>query len=178
MSSLYLKYTQFFPPKPTLTSENLPHQTGKVFIVTGGSSGLGLELAKLLYSAGGTGYILTRDEAKSNKVITDTKSSVTTPTPGTLKFIFLDLADLSTIPTAVSSFLAAESRLDILFNNAGVASAPLDFKTVQGLEPHVGVNCVGPFLLTQLLHSILASTAQNPPRAAFASSGRPPSSSR
>lgn len=161
MSWLYLIYTQFFPPKPPLTQSNLPSQHGKVFIVTGGSSGVGFELSRILYAAGGSVYMLTHNEARALKAIEDIKTSVAaakTSTPGVLKFIHLDLADLSTIPASVAAFRAAENRLDILYNNAGIASAPLDYKTAQGLEPHFGTNCVGPFLLTKLLYPVLTST--------------------
>ena len=163
----YSIYTQYFPPKPSLTGNNLPSQAGKVFIVTGGSSGVGLELSRILYLAGGTVYIMTRNETHAMKAIDDIKTSAAVsgskPAPGVLKFIHLDLADLSGIAASVAAFRAAETRLDVLFNNAGVASSPLDFKTAQGLEPHFGINCVGPFLLTKLLFPTLVSTARHAP---------------
>jgi NAD(P)-dependent dehydrogenase (short-subunit alcohol dehydrogenase family) len=59
---------------------------------------------------------------------------------GKLHFIPIDLADLTTISLAIGKFLAAESRLDVLFNNAGRANMPLNYKTIQGLEPHFGIN--------------------------------------
>ncbi|KAL9625194.1 MAG: hypothetical protein Q9160_000596 [Pyrenula sp. 1 TL-2023] len=161
-SSLRVIYTQFFPPKATITGSNLPNQKGRVFIVTGGNSGIGFELVKLLYAAEGKVYILTRNEAKSLDAIAKIEATEVA-TPGTVKYIYLDLADLSTIPTAVKTFLSAESRLDVLFNLAGIASAPLDYKTKQGLEPHFGVNCVAPFLLTKLLFPVLTSTAKASP---------------
>ena len=164
MSKIYQFYTQFFPPNPPLTGSQLPNQAGKVFIVTGGSSGIGFELAKILYNAGGTVYIMTRTESSALKAIEDIKASaVSTSNPGIIKFIHLNLADLSTIPASVAAFKAAETRLDVLFNNAGVG-LPVDQKTNQDLESHFGINCVGPFLLTKLLLPTLTSTAaQTPP---------------
>ena len=160
-------YTQYFPPKPSLTGTNLPSQAGKVFIVTGGNSGVGLELSRILYLAGGTVYIMTRNESYAMKAIDDIKTSATVSrsphAPGILKFIHLDLADLSGIAASAAAFRAAETRLDILFNNAGIASAPLGYKTAQGLEPHFGINCVGHFLLTKLLFPALVSTARHAP---------------
>ena len=165
MSKIYSLYTQFFPPKPTLTGSNLPSQAGKVFIVTGASSGVGFELARILYTAGGTVYIMTRTESDALKAIDAIKEStkLSTSTPGVIKFIRLDLADLSTIPASVAAFRSAEIRLDVLFNNAGVSNVPLEHKTTQGLEPQVGINCVGPFLLTKLLLPLLTSTAARAP---------------
>ena len=163
----YQIYTQFFPPKPLLTATNLSSQAGKVFVVTGGSSGVGLELSRILYTAGGTVYMMTRTEAHALKAIDDIKTSTAAlkskPNHGVLKFIHLDLADLSSIGASVAAFCAAETRLDVLFNNAGVASSPLDFKTAQGLEPHFGINCVGPFLFTNFLLPTLALTAKHAP---------------
>lgn len=110
---------------------------------------------------------MTRTEAHAMKAIDDIKISAAasrSPSkPGALRFIHLDLTDLSGIAASVAAFCAAETRLDVLFNNAGVASSPLDFKTAQGLEPHFGTNCVGPFILTKLLFPILASTAKHAP---------------
>ncbi|KAF7196804.1 Short-chain dehydrogenase/reductase sthC [Pseudocercospora fuligena] len=59
-------YSQFFPPPPTLTESNLPSQSGKVFIVTGGAAGVGYELSKILYHAGGKVYIAGRSEKNAN----------------------------------------------------------------------------------------------------------------
>lgn len=55
-------YTQLFPPKPTLTEDNVPSQRGKVFIVTGGNSGVGYELCKILYGTGATIYMASRSQ--------------------------------------------------------------------------------------------------------------------
>ena len=160
MSQIYVMYTQFFPPKALLTGSNLPPQAGKVFVVTGGSSGIGFELAKILYSAGGTVYLMTHHEGRALEAIRNIKASTAgVSSLGVLKYIHLDLADLSSIPASAAAFHAAETRLDVLFNNAGVASVPLERKTAQGLEPHFGINCLGPFFLTKLLLPTLISTA-------------------
>jgi NAD(P)-dependent dehydrogenase (short-subunit alcohol dehydrogenase family) len=160
-SYLWLLYTQFFPPKASLTESNLPDLTGRVFIVTGGNSGIGEELTRILYQAGGTVYILTRDEGKSNTVISNI-TSIKTSKSGTIKFIYVDFSDLTTVAPAVNKFLASESRLDVLFNNAGVGGVEASKRTVQGLEMHMGVNVVAPFLLTKLLYPLLTSTAKLP----------------
>jgi NAD(P)-dependent dehydrogenase (short-subunit alcohol dehydrogenase family) len=167
-------WKQFFPPAPTFTERDVPSLTGKVFIVTGGNSGVGLELVKILYAAGGTVYIASR----SLKLVTEAISEIQSIYPkstGTLKSLRLDLADLSTIGPCASSFLAQESRLDVLYNNAGVASCPGGSVTPHGHEKHMGTNCIGPFLLTKLLLPILTHTGASAPkgsvRVVFASSG-------
>ncbi|OOF91812.1 hypothetical protein ASPCADRAFT_176360 [Aspergillus carbonarius ITEM 5010] len=155
-------WPQIFPAKPTLTAASLPPQPGRVVIITGATSGLGLELARILYAAGATVYLGARNEAKAKDVIHTITTTATTPSPGQLIYLPLDLADLRTIQPFVSAFLASTPRLDLLFNNAGVACIPLSQPTAQGLEPHVGTNCAGPYLLTRLLTPILTTTAQDP----------------
>lgn len=112
-------YTQLFPPKPEFTEQNIPSLEGKVFIITGGNSGIGFEIAKILYSRGGTVYIAGRSLAKIDAAI-DTIKSAAQPKSGSLKSLLLDTSDLTTVSPCVSKFLAQESRLDVLFNNAGV----------------------------------------------------------
>ncbi|RAK99973.1 short-chain dehydrogenase [Aspergillus ibericus CBS 121593] len=153
---------QIFPAQPTLTAGNLPPQSGRVVIITGATSGLGLELARILYAAGATVYMGARNEAKANDVIHTIITTTTAPSPGKLISLPLDLSDLRTIQPFVTAFLAASPRLDLLFNNAGVACIPLNEPTAQGLEPHLGTNCAAPYLLTTLLAPILTTTAQNP----------------
>ena len=80
---------------------------------------------------------------------------------GELIFLHLDLADLSTIKSTVDEFLSQQSRLDVLFNNAGVMDPPAGSKTAQGYELQLGVNCIGTFMFTKLLTPILASTAKS-----------------
>ncbi|KAK9368737.1 hypothetical protein V1509DRAFT_59128 [Lipomyces kononenkoae] len=155
--------TQMFPPSPTFTDKDVPSLAGKVFIVTGGNSGVGLELVKILYAKGGTVYIAGRSPNKTAAEIEAIKS-IHTVTPGHLKSLPLDLGDLTTVPTCASTFLAQESRLDVLFNNAGIAHVPAGSVTVQGHEAHMGTNCLGHFLLTQLLLPVLLKTAKSSPK--------------
>ncbi|KAH8804767.1 putative steroid dehydrogenase [Xylogone sp. PMI_703] len=159
-------FSLFFPPKPSLTEANLPSQKGKVFIVTGGYSGIGYELSRILYQAGGKVYIAGRSEEKANAAIKKirslqpTSSSSATVT-GELVFLPLSLDDLATIKPAVTTFTANESRLDVLFNNAGVSNPPAGTLSPQGYDLQFATNVLGPYLLTQLLLPILRRTATN-----------------
>ena len=157
-------WSQFFPPPPTLTEVNLPRQNGKVFIVTGGYSGVGFELCTILYQAGGTVYLAGRSEAKASDAIAKIKALPNpTPTVGDIKFLPLSLEDLTTIKPAVEKFMTAESRLDVLFNNAGVSNPPRGSISHQGHDLQLATNCLGPQLFTQLLLPILKCTAENTP---------------
>ena len=66
-------YSLFVPPKPQFTEQNLKPQNGRVFLVTGGYSGIGFELSRMLYQAGGTVYIAGRSQEKGEKAIAELK---------------------------------------------------------------------------------------------------------
>jgi retinol dehydrogenase-12 len=75
-----------------------------------------------------------------------------------LEFLYIDLADLTTIKPAVTQFLSEESRLDVLVNNAAIMYPPDGSKSIQGYDLQTATNVYGPFLLSILLHPILAQT--------------------
>ncbi|TVY14192.1 putative oxidoreductase [Lachnellula arida] len=154
----------FFIPAAPLTEKNCPTQTGRVFLVTGGYAGVGFELCKILYAHNATVWIAGRSESKAQKAI----SSIRKASPnsnGHLDFLYLDLSDLSTVKPAVHSFTAQQQRLDVLVNNAGVMYPPEGSTDAQGNELQVGTNCLGPYLLYQLLLPLLTKTASSSPTA-------------
>ncbi|KAK4156104.1 hypothetical protein C8A00DRAFT_41374 [Chaetomidium leptoderma] len=176
MSSISAIWTQFFPPAngAPITEANLTSQAGKVFIVTGGSSGLGYELSRILYGAGAKVYLLTRSKEHADDAISRMQSfyeasdgAPNSKPRGSLHFIFMDLVDLATVKAAAQEFLGRETgpgaRLDALFNNAGTGALKKAPKTRQGHEYHFGTNSLGGFLLARLLTPILTSTAQKAP---------------
>lgn len=106
-------WSQFFPLSPTLTEQNLPDQKGKVFIITGGASGIGFKLTTILFQGGGKVYITGRSKAKVRQSIEQIKAS-THDAQGQLEYLFLELDDLNTIKAAVQAFQAKEAKLDVL----------------------------------------------------------------
>ncbi|KAI1364048.1 hypothetical protein F5Y08DRAFT_307737 [Xylaria arbuscula] len=155
-------FSQFFfiPPAP-LTEANCPDQTGRVFLVTGGYSGLGFELSKILYQHNAVVWIAGRSSSKAEKAIADIRA-VAPGSKGQLKYLHIDLSDLTSIKPAVESFVAQETRIDVLVNNAGVMYPPQGSKDAQGNDLQIGTNCLGPYLLYRLLQPLLAKTASNP----------------
>jgi retinol dehydrogenase-12 len=101
-----------------------------VFIVTGGSAGVGYELSKLLYSKNATVYLATRDAAKAEKRINEVKA-LFPESEGKLEFHLLDLGDLAAVKQSADAFLAKEIRLDVLWLNAGVMAPPPGMTTAQ-----------------------------------------------
>ncbi|RYP47177.1 hypothetical protein DL768_006727 [Monosporascus sp. mg162] len=157
------KWTQMYPPKPTYTEENVPDLSDKVCIVTGASSGVGQETARILYSKNAKVYIAARSKARASEAIAAIREAWPKST-GSLIYLPLDLADLTAVRAAAEQFLSLETKLHALFNNAAIqALSDADgskTKTAQGHEVHLGVNVLGPYLFTRLLTPVLASTAR------------------
>ncbi|KAJ5677027.1 uncharacterized protein N7477_002660 [Penicillium maclennaniae] len=138
--------TQYWPPPPTFTEKDVPSQEGRVFIVTGGNQGVGYELIKMLYPTGAVIYMASRSEERAKQAI---KDIVSTDPSGSarLRFLHLDLDDLNVVRRAAKTFSEHESRLDIIWNNAGIGAVKVGSKTKQGIEAHMG----RPHHLDQLL---------------------------
>lgn len=169
------------PYKAPLTEENLPDQSGKVcshcpipnmsrhanttkvFIVTGGNSGVGKELAKILYQHNAHVWIATRSQGRTEEAIAEIQGLYPNST-GQLFFLKLELDDLSTIKASAQQFLSQEPRLDVIWNNAGVMIPPQGSKTVQGYELQQGTNALGHFLFVRFLTPLLIETARSAPR--------------
>lgn len=128
-------------------------------MITGAASGLGLELSTLLYSRNATIHLAARSEPSASAAISNIRAAHPAST-GKLHFFPLDLCDLSNVSSAAKLFLERESRLDVLFLNAGVMIPPGEQKTKQGYELQLGVNCLGHFLFTKLLLPSLVRTKQ------------------
>ncbi|KAF7526033.1 hypothetical protein G7054_g10894 [Neopestalotiopsis clavispora] len=154
----------FFIPAAPITEKNCPDQKGRVFLVTGGYAGVGFELCKILYAHNATVWIAGRSESKAQKAISSIKD-LSPGSNGTVHFLNLDLSDFSTIKPAVESFLAQEQRLDVLVNNAGVMYPPDGSLDAQGNDLQMGTNCLGHYLLYQLLEPLLSKTAASSPTA-------------
>ncbi|KAI7255675.1 hypothetical protein KC343_g1084 [Hortaea werneckii] len=152
--------SQIFPPTPTFTEKSLDDLGGRVYIITGATSGVGLELAKLLYAANGTVYVCGRSQASTDAAICIIRNSAPeATTQGRLNPLIFDLADLSTVRSAARLFLRQEQRLDVLFLNAGIMTPPPGSQTNNGHDLELGSHCLAPFLLCKLLQPVLEATA-------------------
>jgi NAD(P)-dependent dehydrogenase (short-subunit alcohol dehydrogenase family) len=121
------------------TSADLPDLSGRTAVVTGASSGLGLETSRALAGAGARVVLAVRDVEKGELVAGDIN--------GSTEIRALDLADLASIRAFAEGW---RGPLDVLINNAGIMAVP-EARTVDGFELQIGTNHLGPFLLTNLL---------------------------
>ncbi|KAF9793785.1 hypothetical protein SFRURICE_013197 [Spodoptera frugiperda] len=129
---------------------------GKTIIVTGGTAGMGLEMAVDFANRGAKVIIACpfEDEGKNarNLIIQQTENQ-------NIVFKLLNLASLKSVRQFAADILRSEDRLDVLINNAGVG-APRDKLTQDGLNFIMQVNYYGAFLLTLLLLPLLIKTGK------------------
>jgi NAD(P)-dependent dehydrogenase (short-subunit alcohol dehydrogenase family) len=117
----------------------------------------------MLYQQNAKIYVAARSESKTMEVIREIQRAHPT-SAGELVFLRLQLDDLTTVKQSAQEFLAKETRLHVLWNNAGVFVPPQGSKTVQGYELQIGTNNLGHFLFTHFLRPVLAETAKTAPK--------------
>jgi NAD(P)-dependent dehydrogenase (short-subunit alcohol dehydrogenase family) len=121
------------------TEAAVPDLTGRIAVVTGASSGLGLENARMLARRGAHVILATRDPDRTAFAT----ERIQRAAPGaSLEHLPLDLADLVSVRGAAEALLAQHPRIDILIANAGVMGTPA-MTTVDGFELQMGVNHLG-----------------------------------
>jgi NAD(P)-dependent dehydrogenase (short-subunit alcohol dehydrogenase family) len=126
--------------------------SGRVALVTGANSGLGVETARCLAAAGAEVVLLGRDPAK----LAEAEAQLREQVPAAkLVCHTLDLADLEAVRASAEALLARYPAIDLLINNAGVMATPL-LRTAQDFEMQFGTNHLGHFLFTCLLAPALA----------------------
>jgi NAD(P)-dependent dehydrogenase (short-subunit alcohol dehydrogenase family) len=129
------------------TAADIPDQSGRVAIVTGANSGLGLATARELTRAGATVVLACRSTAKAEQAA----ASIRTAVPrAALEVEALDLASLGSVHEFAQRRAGSGGALDLLINNAGIMAAPRRV-TVDGFESQFGTNHLGHFALTGLL---------------------------
>ena len=121
--------------------------TGRRYVITGASSGLGEESARALAAKGARVTLLARDPAKAAAAA----DRITAAVPGAaIETGIVDLASFESIRSFAAGYLADHQAIDVLINNAGVMACPQQ-ETANGFELQFGTNHLGHFLLTALL---------------------------
>ncbi len=118
--------------------------SGRIAIVTGGYSGIGLETARVLRSAGAQVIVPARDRERAVRALQGLDVEVAA----------MDLLDPASVDAFAESFLATHGVLHILVNSAGIAGAPLR-RDSRGFESHMATNHLGHFQLTARLFPAL-----------------------
>lgn len=128
---------------------------GKTAVVTGASSGLGVETARVLAAAGATVMLVARDGDKLEAVAQSLREG---NPEAQFDTALLDLADLDSVRAGCTDILQRCPKIHLLINNAGVMACPLA-RTAQGFEMQFGTNHLGHFLFTCLLLPALLAAA-------------------
>ncbi|WP_073483198.1 oxidoreductase [Streptoalloteichus hindustanus] len=134
------------------TAAQIPDQHGRVFVVTGANSGLGLETTRALARRGGHVILAVRDERRGRQAV----AQITAQQPGAnLEVRRVDMSDLNSVRAFADRLRADLPRVDVLVNNAGVLAPPRTLSP-QGHELQFACNHLGHFALTGLLLDLLA----------------------
>ncbi|KAL3944914.1 MAG: hypothetical protein SGBAC_001005 [Bacillariaceae sp.] len=132
---------------------------GKVVLITGASTGLGLESAKRLAAAGATIVLTSRSQAKGEKAVASVEEYVRELQGSTPKVssLVLDLDDLQSVKSFPNSYKALGlGDISVLLNNAGVMAIPERQLTKDGYERTFQSNHLGHFVLTAGLFPYLS----------------------
>lgn len=136
--------------------DDIPQQAGRLALITGANNGIGYEAARALAAKGARVILAVRDEQKGQAAAA--RISAEHP-QATLEVMRLDLASLASVRAFAEQFLAGNSGLHMLINNAGVMAVPYQ-RTADGFEMQFGTNHLGHFALTGLLlPALLAAPA-------------------
>jgi NAD(P)-dependent dehydrogenase (short-subunit alcohol dehydrogenase family) len=131
------------------------HLKGKVVLITGATSGLGIETAKELAKMGTTIVFTTRDDQKG----IETKNEIIKYSGNSdVHDIFCDLASLDSIRKCCAEYKAKYHRLDVLINNAAIWDYTRR-ESKDGIENIFATNLLGPFLMTHLLLDLIKKSS-------------------
>lgn len=136
------------------TDADLPDLSGRTYVVTGATSGLGLETAAALAAHSAQVVLTGRDSDRLARSVDTAARTATGPDPvGQM----LDLADLGSVRAAADQLVEEHPVIHVLINNAGVMAPPRG-ETKDGFETQIGTNHLGHFALTGLLLPALPVT--------------------
>lgn len=133
---------------------DVPDLSGKVVLITGANSGLGLETAKMVAGKGARVIMACRNAQKAQ----DAASLIRDEAPNAaLDIRQIDLSDLESVNAFADGVLASESKIDLLINNAGVFASRKS-ETAQGNELQFGTNHLGHFVMNAKLLPLVEAT--------------------
>lgn len=139
-------------PRPDWSLADMPPQDGKVFLVTGGTSGMGYEDAKALAGAGALVVIAARNPGRGAVAIDRIRQA---HPDAQVRFEAVDLADLASVRALAERLEASLPRLDGLINNAAIMAPPERGVSADGFETQLATNYIGHFALTAQLLPLL-----------------------
>ncbi|KAI0420596.1 hypothetical protein F5X98DRAFT_331335 [Xylaria grammica] len=140
----------------TFHPDTLPDLKGRVFIVTGGNSGIGYHTVAYLAEHGAHVYMCARSPEKGAAAIANIKK---THPSANIDLLQMDLTDLASVVAAAKQFLTLETALHGLINNAGIMATPFEM-TKDGHEAQWQTNYLAHWVLTEHLLPLMLQTAK------------------
>jgi NAD(P)-dependent dehydrogenase (short-subunit alcohol dehydrogenase family) len=128
--------------------------SGKRFLVTGVSAGLGVETARVLAAHGAQVVGAARDLNKAKAATEEVRAQA--KNGGGLELVELDLASLASVRACADGLMADGRPFDVIIANAGVMACPKSY-TTDGFETQFGTNHLGHFVLVNRIASLLKS---------------------
>jgi WW domain-containing oxidoreductase len=130
---------------------------GKVVLITGANSGIGLECTRVFLNAGAHVIAACRNPQQAHPVFEPMAKQA--PASAKLEVLALDLNSLKSVRKFAATFLEMKLPLHLLINNAGIMAIPERTLTEEKLEAQFGVNHVAHHLLTTLLLDVIKKSA-------------------
>ena len=141
----------------TVIKRNGPHSLkGKTALVTGASSGIGVETVRALASAGARVFVLVRQVEKTKQIMDGIAAEF--PENGGLEIVKCELDSLESVNNAANEVLKRTKQLNILINNAGIMNTPFEL-TKDGFESQLAVCHIAHFLLFRKLQPLLIASS-------------------
>jgi NAD(P)-dependent dehydrogenase (short-subunit alcohol dehydrogenase family) len=126
---------------------------GKVIVITGVSSGIGIETVRALSVTGATLYLTARNLVKAKDALAGFFE------PDRMELVEMDQGSLHSVRSAAQAILSKTQKVNILINNAGIMAVPELQYTKDGFELQFGTNYLSHFLFFQLLKPALLAAS-------------------
>ncbi|WVQ73321.1 hypothetical protein IAR50_002889 [Cryptococcus sp. DSM 104548] len=171
--------------RPKWSVDQIPDQSGKVVLITGGNSGTGYASALALYNAGASVTIACRSLSRAQEAVEDikkngdrglwgvrynTRTAAEESKLGSIDILILDLADLASVEQAAEDYKSRVQKLDQLYLNAGIMAIPEGQWTKQNYTLQFGSMVLGHQRFATHLLPILLSPRPEPARVIVLSS--------
>ncbi len=132
------------------TPDRIGDIAGKTYVITGANSGVGFQATRTLLGKGAAVVMLNRNPEKSDAALTELRQEFGADAP--VSCIRMDLAELDSVREAAAAVIEQTTSIDALICNAAISQTATRKLTVDGFESQLGVNHMGHFVLSGLLH--------------------------
>jgi NAD(P)-dependent dehydrogenase (short-subunit alcohol dehydrogenase family) len=141
------------------STADIPDQSGRLAVVTGGNSGIGFEAAKALAIAGADVILAVRNASKGDAAVADILRAAPR---ATVTRQALDLSELASVEAFAQGRIQDGRPIDLLINNGGIMAVPERTLTTDGFELQLGTNFLGHYALTGRLVELVIAAPGTP----------------